>query len=231
MTDTPIESSMRSVGRVAVGIVEDDPHFRLFLESMLEASPRHRLVASAGSAAEALSWVPEAPPHVLLVDVGLPDRPGTELLGDLLKNHPTALALILSAETSPATVLAAIQAGAVGYVLKGGREEDLLAAIDDALAGGAPMSPSIARKVLGLMRGQGAAAKPAGGGELAILTERELELLEHVAAGAGDKEIAEALGLSRSTVKNALLVIYQKWRVRSRTEAAVKFTRLQDGRP
>ena len=98
-------------------------------------------------------------------------------------------------------------------------------------AGGAPMSPSIARKVLGLMRGQEAAAKPAGGGELAILTERELELLEHVAAGAGDKEIAEALGLSRSTVKNALLVIYQKWRVRSRTEAAVKFTRLQDGRP
>ena len=235
MNQMPDVTPPRAAGRVAVGIVEDDPHFRLFLESMLEASPRHRLVASAGSAAEALAWVPEAPPHVLLVDVGLPDRPGTELVADLLKKHPTALALILSAESAPGTVLAAIQSGAVGYVLKGGREEEILEAIDDALAGGAPMSPSIARKVLGLMRegaaeGTGTGAKKPVDPRLAVLTERETDLLQRVADGASDKELAEALGLSRSTVKNALLVIYQKWRVRTRTEAAVVFTRLQEGR-
>ncbi len=221
-------ASSPSSGRVAVAVVEDDPHFCLFLESMLEASPRHRLVASAGSAAEALAWPAEVKPHVMLVDVGLPDQSGAELVAELVARHPRSLVLMLTAETDAATVLRAIQGGAVGYVVKGGREEDILAAIDDALAGGAPMSPSIARKVLGLMRGN-AATKPTGG-DLAILTEREVDLLERVASGAGDKEIADAMGLSRSTVKNALLVIYQKWRVRSRTEAAVKFTRLKDGR-
>ncbi|MCF3649351.1 response regulator transcription factor [Synoicihabitans lomoniglobus] len=220
-----------SAGRVAIALVEDDPHFCLFLESMLEASPRHRVIATANSAAEALAWDAAVQPHVLLVDVGLPDRSGAELVADLVARHPAALVLMLTAETDAAIVLQAIQGGASGYILKGGREEEILGAIDDALAGGAPMSPSIARKVLGLMRGPGN-VKPAvksGGAALAILTERESNLLERVAAGAGDKEIAEALGLSRSTVKNALLVIYQKWRVRSRTEAAVKFTRLTEG--
>ncbi|WP_221029610.1 response regulator [Actomonas aquatica] len=221
-------SSQHSTGRVAVAVVEDDPHFRLFLESMLEASPRHRLVATAGSAVEALAWDPAVvTPHVLLVDVGLPDRSGAELVGELLARHEQALGLMLTAETDAAVVLQAVQSGANGYVLKGGREEDLLAAIDDALAGGAPMSPGIARKVLGLMRG-GPTRKPEDA-RLAILTDRERDILERVAEGAVDKEIGDALGLSRSTVKNALLVIYQKWRVRSRTEAAVVFTRLREG--
>lgn len=229
MNNTHADSS----GRVAVAVVEDDPHFRLFLESMLEASSRHRLVASAGSAAEALAWADDVRPHVILVDVGLPDRSGAELVSDLLAQQTGALALMLTAESAPGVVLQAIQGGAVGYVLKGGREEEILAAIDDALAGGAPMAPAIARKVLGLMREVPRAPKPARSddGQLAILTAREGDILERVSAGASDKELAAALGLSRSTVKNALLVIYQKWRVRSRTEAAVKFTRLNEGQP
>jgi DNA-binding response OmpR family regulator len=85
MTQKSDDISTRAAGRVAVGVVEDDPHFCLLLESILEASPRHRLVASAGSAAEALAWSPEVSPHVLLVDVGLPDLPGTEWVADLLK--------------------------------------------------------------------------------------------------------------------------------------------------
>ncbi len=221
-------SQPASSGRVAVAVIEDDPHFCLFLESVLESSPRHRLVASAESAAAALAWdVATVQPHVILLDVGLPDRSGAEMTGDLVKRFPRALVLMLTAETDAATVLQAIQGGACGYVLKGGREEEILSAIDDALAGGAPMSPSIARKVLGLMRdGAGRAEPKSNGGELAILTEREVQILEMVTNGAADKEVGDALGLSRSTVKNALLVIYQKWRVRSRTEAAVKYTRL-----
>lgn len=93
------------------------------------------------------------------------------------------------------------------------------------------MSPSIARKVLGLMREvpQPQTAAPADS-RLAILTEREIEILQQVSDGASDKEVGAAMGLSRSTVKNALLVVYQKWRVRSRTEAAVVFTRLREGK-
>lgn len=226
------ESDSAPSGRVAVAVVEDDPHFRLFLESMLESSSRHRLVASAGSAAEALAWADDVRPHVILVDVGLPDRSGAELVGDLLAQQTGALALMLTAESAPSIVLQAIQGGAVGYVLKGGGEEVILAAIDDALAGGAPMAPAIARKVLELMRSAPVAVEkaPAIDAQLAILSEREVDILERVANGASDKELAAALELSRSTVKNALLVIYQKWRVRSRTEAAVKYTRLTEGR-
>lgn len=213
--------------RIRVALVEDDPHFRLYLESALGASGRHEVVAAAGSAEEALGWSREMAPHVALLDVGLPGRTGSLLAGDLLERFPGTLVIMLTALSDDATVLEAIRRGAVGYVLKGADSADIVAAIDDALAGGAPMSPAIARKVLGLMRTtppkcvDGAAAA-----EFAILTPREVDVLELVAGGAGDKEVAERLGVARSTVKNCLLGIYAKWRVSSRTEAAVKFVRV-----
>jgi DNA-binding NarL/FixJ family response regulator len=223
-----------SAGRVAVAVVEDDPHFRLFLESMLESSTRCRLEAASGSAAEALAWPETVAPHVILVDVGLPDRSGSDLVADLLVRFPQALVLMVTADGSAEVVLQSIRHGAHGFVLKGGREAEILGAIDDALAGGAPMSPFIARRVLEMMRLTPTPAfmlsDETVDPRLRMLTEREAEILRQVASGAGDKEVAEHLGLSRSTVKNALLQIYQKWRVRSRTEAAVVFTRLLEGR-
>lgn len=213
--------------RIRVALVDDDPHFRLFLESMLGASGRHEVVATAGSAEEALAWPVTAAPHVALLDVGLPGRAGSQLAGDLLAKFPSVLVIMVSAVSDDAPVLEAIRGGAVGYVLKGADAAELVAAIDDALAGGAPMSPAIARKVLGLMRAEPAAKSPTG--ELAPLTPRETEVLELVAAGAGDKEVAEKLGVARPTVKNCLLGIYAKWRVNSRTGAAVKFVRAGGG--
>lgn len=96
-------------------------------------------------------------------------------------------------------------------------------------AGGAPMSPAIARRVLGLLRAPAAGPATAGGGELALLTEREREVLALVASGDADKEICEKLGVTRSTVKNHLTAIYDKWRVRSRTQAAVRFVKITQG--
>lgn len=210
--------------RIRVGLVDDDPHFRLYLGSVFGASARHEVVATASNAVEALDWPAALGLHVVLLDVGLPDRAGTELVADLSARHPGALIIMLTAVAGDDAVLEAIRQGAVGYVLKGGGEEDVTVAIDEALAGGAPMSPVIARKVLGLMRGPGLAA-PATDHELAALTPREAQVLQLVAAGASDKEAAARLGLARSTVKNVLLAIYGKWRVRSRTEAAVRFAR------
>lgn len=213
--------------RIRVALVDDDPHFRLFLESMLGASGRHEVVATAGSAEEALAWPATIAPHVAILDVGLPGKPGSQLVADLLARFPGALVIMLSALRDDGPVLEAIRGGAVGYVLKGVDAAELLAAIDDALAGGAPMSPAIARRVLTLMRTTPAAATPDV--ELARLTPRETEVLELVAAGSGDKEVAEKLGVARPTVKNCLLGIYAKWRVSSRTEAAVKFVRSGGG--
>ncbi|MDP1580522.1 MAG: response regulator transcription factor [Candidatus Didemnitutus sp.] len=211
--------------RIRVGVVDDDPHFMLYLESLLGASGRHEVVATAATAEAALSWPTEAGIHVVLLDVGLPGRRGSAAVAELAARQPQALIVMLTATTDDEAVLESIRGGAVGYVLKGGGEEEIFAAIEDALAGGAPMSPAIARRVLGMMR----QAVKGGATELAALSPREREVLELVAGGAVDKEVAARLGISRSTVKNNLTSIYAKWRVRTRTEAAVKFWRTQTG--
>ena len=213
--------------RIRVALVDDDPHFRLFLGSVLGAGGRHEVVATAGSAEEAAGWPIATAPHVVVLDIGLSGRPGSLLAGDILEKFPGCLVIMVTALLDETAVLESIRRGAVGYVLKGGSGPELLAAIDDALAGGAPMSPAIARKVLGLMRTAPTAKAPSG--DLARLTPREVQVLELVAGGAGDKEVAEQLGVARPTVKNCLLGIYAKWRVGSRTEAAVKFVRAGGG--
>ena len=222
----PRSPSAKSV-RIRVAVVDDDPHFVLFLESVFGASARHELAVAAGTAEEAERWPVSAAPDVALLDVELPGAAGSALVAKLLKKFPRLLVIMLTAHADESPVLESIRAGAVGYLLKGVDKSEILAAIDDALAGGAPMSPAIARKVLGLMQ-RAPGAPPAAGREaaaLAGLTPREREVLEHVAAGGTDKDVAERLGLARSTVKNCLLGIYTKWRINSRTGAAVKFVR------
>ena len=211
--------------------MEDDPHFRLFVASLLAASPRHRLAATAQSVAEVRAWPDDNDAAVVLVDSQLPDGRGAEVVAALVERYPQVLCVMLSGLSDEQTVLDAIRAGAVGYVLKGASAEMILEAINDALAGGAPMTPGIARKVLGLMKG-GSQSRRDGAvkGELSDLTPRELGVLELVAEGATDKEVSTRLAISTSTVKNTLLAVYAKWRVRSRTEAAVKFVRVKEGR-
>ena len=200
------------------------------MASLIEASPRHRLGATAASAAEVKAWPDDNDAAVVLVDYQLPDARGAEVVEALLQRFPGVLCVMLSGLTDEQSVLDAIRAGAVGYVVKGASDEAILAAINDALAGGAPMTPGIARKVLGLMRNSTAPVQLRDGAvevELSYLTTRELEVLELVAEGATDKEVSTQLEISTSTVKNNLLGVYAKWRVRSRTEAAVKFVRVK----
>lgn len=226
----PLSTLSSAATRIRVALVDDDPHFRLVVASVLAGSGRHEVAAAAGSAEEAAHWAPEIAPHVVLIDVGLPGRTGVELAGELAKKFPGALLIMVTGVRDDAVVLEAIRAGAVGYVLKDADTEDVVAAIDDALAGGAPMSPAIARRVLALMQAA-PAGQPASPAELAALTARESEVLALVAEGASDKAVGEKLGVTRSTVKNCLLGIYGKWRVQTRTAAAVKFVRAGGKRP
>lgn len=230
---SPSQNPSTKSSQIAVSLVEDDPHFRLFVASLIEASPRHRLAATAQSAAEMRAWPADNDAAVLLVDSQLPDGRGAEVVADLRERYPQVLCVMLSGLSDEQTVLDAIRAGAVGYVLKGANAEAILEAVNDALAGGAPMTPGIARKVLGMMQGGSPPASPRDGAvevELSYLTTRELQVLELVAEGATDKEVATQLAISTSTVKNTLLAVYSKWRVRSRTEAAVKFVRVKTRR-
>lgn len=218
---------MAMIKQVRVSLIEGDPHFRLYLEGQVSASPRHRLLRSAAGVEGVARWPLRPDPHVVLVEI---DGPGSEqmlVLKDLVARFPAALPIVLTARDDPATILEAIRAGAVGYVLKQSGREAIFDAIDNALAGGSPLSPRVAREVLGLLRlaAAGSAAPFRAVESLPVLTARETEILAFVAQGRSDKLIGEQLGLARSTVKNAMVTLFGKLQVRTRTEAAVKYTR------
>jgi len=218
-----------SPARTRVVFLEDDVPFRGFVTGLLHDSQRYEVIAQAGTAEAAAAWPAQLRPAVALVDIALPGAPGTAAVRGLLDKFPGLVVVMLTARTDDECILDAIKAGALGYIAKGLDSADLVAALDDACAGGAPMSPVIARRVLALMRDAPSpaaqrAARSSGTVALEPLTPREHEVLSLVATGASDKEAAARLGISLSAVKQHLAHVYAKWRVRSRTEAAIKFT-------
>lgn len=208
---------------VPVAIIDDDPSYASLLEDEIRRSARYCVVARAGSAEEALAWPPKIKPAVVLLDVSLPGRLGSAAVRPLLAARPNLLIIMVTASTEPDLLLEAMSSGAVGYVVKGGALAEIVAAIDLAMEGGAPMSTGIARRLLrGMTEAKATGAAAAGLNELTV---RERVILQFVADGLADKEIADRLTIAQSTVKNHLANIYGKWNVRSRTEAAVRYVR------
>ena len=152
---------------------------------------------------------------MLLTDLELPDGNGVELIRELRARAPEALAMVITVLGDDESVLAAVEAGASGYLLKGGPGAQVGPAILELLAGGSPMSASIARAVLRLFRGRGPTEAPPA----SELTEREQEILRLVAKGFKFAEIAELLAISRHTVKTHVRHIYRKLEVDSRSTA------------
>jgi DNA-binding NarL/FixJ family response regulator len=210
-------------------LVEDDGPYRSYVAALLETGGGGRVVFAVGSAEEGLKEIATVRARVLLLDVRLPGMSGAEAVRRFLQAQPDLLVIMLTGIDADEVVLESLRAGACGYLLKGASSEAVLGAVDDALAGGAPMSPVIAKRVLGLLRAAPAPAADADRGRLAALTAREEEVLARVAAGRSDKEIAGELGTALSTVKNHLASVYAKWRVRSRTEAAVNYVKQAGG--
>lgn len=212
---------MSTASPLAVGLVDDDAPYRRYISELIAATRERRVAFAVGSAEEGLAQVAATRIRVLLLDVKLPGMSGASAVQRFLAAQPDLLIIMLTAVDAKDIVLEALRAGAAGYLLKGADSAAVRAAIDDALAGGAPMSPAIAQRVVEMLRAA-PLARPADA-PLASLTPREEEVLARVAAGRSDKEIAAEFGTALSTVKNHLANIYAKWRVRSRTEATVKF--------
>ncbi len=212
--------------RLRAVLIEDDVPFRAYVTGVLAATGRYTVVAEAATAEEAAAWPDSLAPQIALVDYALPGASVGDAARRLLARFPRLPVVILTGHADDHVLLEAIRAGAIGYVLKGTDSTGLVAALDDAAAGGAPMTPSIARRVLALLREPASIAKSGSPGpaELRDLTPREHDVLTLVASGSTDKEAAAQLGVSLSAVKQHLANIYAKWRVRSRTEAAIKFT-------
>jgi DNA-binding NarL/FixJ family response regulator len=205
-----------------VGVVEDDPASRETFVSMIGAQRDMAVVMVATSRQEALAQLPQCPLDVLLVDLGLPDGSGLDVIRAARGLWSGCSILVSTIFGDEAHVLRSIEAGAMGYLLKDSDAAELAEEIRSLHAGGSPISPMVARKILARAvagpPAQGAAA-PRKAPDGAGLSARELEVLRHVSKGFTTEETAAAMGVSRTTVLTFVRRIYAKLQVNTRAEA------------
>jgi DNA-binding NarL/FixJ family response regulator len=205
---------------IAVAVVEDDSGLRRTLRKSLEDNPGTRCIAAVGSAEEALDKLPASKPDVVLMDVNLPGASGVQCVERLAPLLPKTHFIMLTVFDDTEVVFQSLAAGAIGYLTKPVTEERLLEAIQDVYEGGAPMTSSIARRIVQAFRKP--AADPRGAIEDA-LAPREQEVLKLLAKGYLQKEIADQLDISFPTVRTLTARIYTKLHVHSRSQAVAKY--------
>lgn len=198
-----------------IGIVEDDPIIRHHIARIFDAAPDLLLVSEAQSLSEARLLIRQ-PLDLLMLDLGLEDGSGLELIGEILAQPEPPRILVLTVFGDESTVMSALARGADGYLLKDSDADDLLENVRQTLNGGSPISASVAAYLLRHLRNQTA---PEPETECASLTPRELELLKLLAKGLSNKEVGIALEISHFTVGDHIKAIYRKLAVRSRGEA------------
>ena len=203
---------------INVALVEDRPNLRASLTLVLEGAPGFRCVGAFATAGEVLKGLAATRPHVVLMDIMLPDGCGVDCVRELKPQYPAIQFIMLTVVRDHERLFAALQAGATGYLLKHTPPSEVLEAIREAHAGGSPMSPAIARLVVSSFRERAATREP-----LPELTPRERQVLELLAKGLLYKEIADQLTITYETVHTHIRVIYEKLHVRSRTEAVTRF--------
>jgi len=212
-------------------LVEDDPRARARLADVIEGCDALRLAATAGTFAEGRARLLEDGPDVLLTDLGLPDGDGTDLIRLAAEKSPGTLCMVITVFGDERHVVAAIEAGALGYLLKDGRAESLASSILEMLDGGSPISSAIARHLLRRLRpgeedaASDAKAEPASE-PVPRLSNREQEVLTHVVKGFTTPEIARIMGVSPHTVTTHVRGIYRKLSVSSRGEAVYEALQL-----
>lgn len=221
---------------VRVMIVEDDPGMLERFAAALVRDPRTRVVEKVRSGREAIARLLLATPDVLLVDLGLPDIHGTEVIRFAARGLPECDIMVVTVFGDERNVIASIEAGATGYVLKDCSDADLVARILELRAGGSPMSPGIARIVLNQMRA-GTVAAPAGDRRGAAesassaLTARETDVLRLLSRGYTYSEVGDRLGISVHTVTSHIKNCYRKLAVHSGTAAVTRAAELGLLRP
>jgi DNA-binding NarL/FixJ family response regulator len=205
---------------ITISIVDDQQELSRFIAEYLNQGGGFRCVSTHVSAQEALQALPGERPDVVLMDINLGGMSGIDCVRKLKEVAPGIQVLMLTVYEDSDLIFKALAAGASGYLLKRSPPPQLLEAITDVMAGGSPMSSSIARKVVQSFQKPGRR-----GAEPTALSPREQEVVEALARGDAYKQIADHLGITIPTVRTYIRRIYEKLHVHTRTEAVAKYLR------
>jgi DNA-binding NarL/FixJ family response regulator len=208
------------MGSVTIALVEDDDRARGRLVASIRSDPSLQLVGEYRTGAEALAGLASGAPEVFLVDLGLPDIRGLDVVRRIAAQHPACNVLVVTVFGDEQSIIGALEAGAHGYLLKGALEHDIAEDIRHLRNGGSPLSPVIARQVLKRLVPARPAEHPRS-----QLTPRESEILNAIARGFSYSETADLMHLSAQTVHTHLKNIYKKLAVHSKTEAVFEADR------
>ena len=208
----------RSIIRVAVA--DDHPVVRDGLVAMLETQPDFEIVGSAATGTEAVSLVRATDPDVLLLDLEMPALDGVGVLVALRAANARARGIVFTVFDTDERIVAAVEAGAAGYLLKGAPRAEVFSAVRVVAAGGSLLAPIAASAVLRRVRGEPSARSHPN------LTTREQAVLEHLARGLANKQIAARLGITERTVKFHVSAVFTKLGAANRTEAVTRAAQL-----
>lgn len=203
---------------IRIAIMDDDERVRANLAAAVDHFAACKCVGQFRSAEDALANLPACAPEVVLMDINLPGQSGIECVRQLKATHEDVEFIMLTVYKDSESIFNALAAGASGYLLKQAAREELAEAVEQVQAGGSPMSSQIARKVVQSFRRPAPAES-----DTTKLTAREQQVLELLVKGFLYKEIADALGISYDTVNNHIRHVYEKLRVRSRSQAMLKY--------
>ncbi len=202
-------------------ITDDDPLVRLALKQFVARAPEITVIGEAENGFEAIEAVGDLHPDIVMMDVQMPGMGGIEATGEITSRWPEVLVLAVTTLDNRETVLPMLSAGASGYMLKDSSPDEIVSALRQAHQGTSSLSPRVAAMLVQHVR----EAKPTTAGDLEALTARETEVLQKLAEGMSNAEIAEALHVSEGTVKAHLGGIMTKWQVRDRVQVLVTAAR------
>jgi len=202
---------------ISVAIIEDQPKIREALAHLIDGTPGYQCAGTFPSMEDALSRIGDHLPDAVLVDIGLPGMSGIEGIRRLKQRYPKLVLLALTVYEDDERIFDALCAGANGYLLKKTPPARLLESIREAMSGGAPMSPEVARQVVALFREFRPPREAA-----CDLTPHESRLLKMLVDGHNYKTAAAELGVSPNTIRFHLRTVYEKLQVHSKSEAVAK---------
>jgi DNA-binding NarL/FixJ family response regulator len=200
---------------VRIAVADDHPVVREGLVGMLETQDDFSVVGEAATGLEALALIARAEPDVLLLDLEMPELDGVGVLQQMRTAGSRTRAIVFTVFDTDERIIAALEAGAAGYLLKGAPRAELFAAVHEVAAGGSLLAPVATSAVLRRVRGDVSSAGPS-------LTPREQSVLEHLARGLGNKQIAAALGITERTVKFHVSSVFTKLGASNRTDAVAR---------